>query len=89
MKTRNQVVCGSTGKKEYFIISQAFNKQDQSIEGFVLIGNYDRTFTIKRNENPVFNRGFCLPDEVEGAESEELNKIDFDEIVYEFYKEVL
>jgi hypothetical protein len=85
MKTRKQTIQG----KEYFIISQHFNKQDKSIEGFVLIGNYDRTFTIYRKENPVFFRGFCLPDEIEGPESEELNQIDFNDILVEFYKEVL
>lgn len=85
---RNQVVESKSGKKEYFIISQGVNV-DGSIDGFVLIGCYDRTFTIKKDENPVFFRGFCLPDEIEGPESEELNQIDFNDIVVEFYKEVL
>jgi hypothetical protein len=85
MSRKKQVIHGI----EYYIISERFDRLDGSIDGFVLIDVYERPFRIVKDENPEWYDGFTVVDGVPGPRSEELNMIDFDEIVCEFYKEVL
>lgn len=72
---------------EYFICPQYYDirKDGDYYEGFILIGEYENHYSIYEGENPVFS-GFVCPDGNEGSKSEELNKLDFTEIIIKRHK---
>lgn len=70
---------------EYFIITDGM-ENGKTFKGSILIAEYENFYTIKQDENPVFS-GFVDCNGDNGEMTAELNKINFNEIIYNFYKD--